>query len=374
MTKKKHFHPRRWLAALCMISVLSSAALHLNRNPSDADSSAGPTSETPAPVLPTPSPVPTPLPSPEPTAQADLPVLRRGNTDRKRIAITVDDCYQTDNLAKIADWTVAEGGKLTLFPIGENVVRRDMARLLRRCVFDYGFEIENHTWSHARIFRLSEEEMASEIWKQQEAVNDILGVDYRQRFFRLMGGDGEHDQRTHSYLRQLGYEGVAGWSLSGSDAPLSDIRRSLAPGMIYLFHTTDEDTEKLRRFIPYAVSQGYELVTLSELMELAPNAMAELTPTPTPMPAPEPYVPDFREVKSGDYAWIVTCLQRALAHLGYLTEAAQTATQGNPADGVFGESTARAVSLFQRDHGLTQTGAADAETQRLLLDKAVVFP
>ena len=346
---------------------------------------------------PTPSPVPTAEPTieptPEPTAEPAatdesfaaihpaeeieaeatfeyLPVIHHADVTDKRIAITVDDCFQMDNLKTIAKLAIDRGGRLTLFPIGQNVVRDGMSDILKACVFNYGFEIENHTWSHSRIFRMSEEDMAAEIWKQRAAVSQALGVNYQEHFFRLMGGDGEYDQRTHNYLKQLGYLGIADWSLSGSDADLDRIKNSLAPGKIYLFHTTDADTAKLKEFIPYAVSQGYELVTLNELLGLEANATSDLSTAETTMPEPQPYTTVYTEQKEGDYSWSVVLIQRALYEQGYLSAGAKTATKGDVADGVYGESTAKAVSAFQRANGLPETGVADAATQRALLGDA----
>ena len=337
-----------------------------------------------------PTAVPTPEPTIEPTQAPDesfaaihpeeeieaeatfeyLPVIHHADTTEKRIAITVDDCFQMDNLKTIAKLAIDRGGRLTLFPIGQNVVRDGMSDILKACVFNYGFEIENHTWSHSRIFRMSEEDMAAEIWKQRAAVNQALGVNYQEHFFRLMGGDGEYDQRTHNYLRQLGYLGIADWSLSGSDADLERIKSSLAPGKIYLFHTTDADTAKLKEFIPYAVSQGYELVTLNELLGLEANAVSDLSTAETTMPEPQPYATVYAEQKKGDYSWSVVLIQRALYEKGYLAAGAKTATKGDVADGVYGDSTADAISAFQRANGLPETGVADAATQRLLLGNA----
>lgn len=337
-----------------------------------------------------PTAVPTPEPTIEPTQAPDesfeaihpeeeieaeatfeyLPVIHHADTTEKRIAITVDDCFQMDNLKTIAKLAIDRGGRLTLFPIGQNVVRDGMSDILKACVFNYGFEIENHTWSHSRIFRMSEEDMAAEIWKQRAAVNQALGVNYQEHFFRLMGGDGEYDQRTHNYLRQLGYLGIADWSLSGSDADLERIKSSLAPGKIYLFHTTDADTAKLKEFIPYAVSQGYELVTLNELLGLEANAVSDLSTAETTMPEPQPYATVYAEQKKGDYSWSVVLIQRALCEKGYLAASAKTATKGDVADGVYGDSTADAISAFQRANGLPETGVADAATQRLLLGDA----
>ena len=302
---------------------------------------------------------PTPEPTPEPTPFAYLPVVYKAQTEARRIAVTVDDCYQLENLRTIVDTAEASGAKLTLFPVGENLERPGTAALIRRCALELGYEIENHTYSHARIFRLPEEEMAAEIWKQKDALNRALGVDYGQHFLRLMGGDGETDQRTHNYLKQLGYLGIAKWSVSGSDSDMKHIQAALAPGQVYLFHTTDADTAKLQEFIPWAVEQGYELVTLNALLGLPENETALLTQQG--MPAPAAYASDGHTQKLGDYTWATLQLQEALRRQGYLK-------MDGPSTGYYGEKTARAVSDFQADNGLTVSGEADGETQKRILE------
>ena len=308
---------------------------------------------------PEPTPEPTAEPTPEPTPFAYLPVVYKAQTEARRIAVTVDDCYQLENLRTIVDTAEASGAKLTLFPVGENLERPGTAALIKRCALELGYEIENHTYSHARIFRLPEEEMAAEIWKQKDALNRALGVDYGQHFLRLMGGDGETDQRTHNYLKQLGYLGIAKWSVSGSDSDMAHIKKSLAPGQIYLFHTTDADTKKLEEFIPWAVGEGYELVTMNALLNLPENETALLTQQG--MPAPAAYQDDGHTQKMGDYTWVTVQLQDALRRQGYLV-------MDGPSTGYYGEKTARAVSAFQSAHGLDASGEADATTQRLILE------
>ena len=386
MRKNHRQSAKSMIAALCIVSMAFSVLMFAGLLFKPAVAAEHADDQYVLSLAPTLEPTLAPLSSPTPVVETEapafaavrepesfsyLPVLHRAASEKKQIAITVDDCYQKSNLEKIVGFAEENGGRLTLFPIGENVVRKGMPELLRDCVFRLGFEIENHTWSHARIFRLSEEEMAAEIWKQQAAVSAALGVNYQQHFFRLMGGDGENDQRTHSYLKQLDYLGIADWSLSGSDAEVSQIADSLAPGKIYLFHTTDADTEKLRWFIPYAASQGYELVTLNELFGYDANAMSDLSTAAQEMPAPAPYRVEYRELQQGDYSWSVVRLQKRLMEMGYLDGSAKTATRGNPADGVYGGSTAAAIQSFQRAHGLPETGVADVETQRLLLGDAV---
>lgn len=345
----------------------------LEQQPGGQSGAASMALMTPPPVIAT--PVPTAEPTPEPTEEPYvpfefLPVVQRADTTEKKIAITVDDCFQVDNLRYLCEGTVAYGGKLTIFPIGQNLQINGMSEVLREFVFDHGFQIENHTWSHARVFRLPEEEMAAEIWKNCNAVNKCLGVNYQQSFFRLMGGDGEHDQRTHNYLKQLGFKGVASWSLSGSDATLDQMKEHLKPGAIYLFHTTDKDTANLAKFIPYAVSQGYEIVTLNELLGLPANTWTDLSTAETSAPVPVEYVEEYHDQKVGDYSWSVVQIQTRLMQLGYLNSSSDSALDNTAADGVYGNGTAQAVSEFQTAVGLPATGIADPYTQLELFKDA----
>ena len=312
----------------------------------------------------------TPEPTKAPQAEGDfdwVPIAKFASISDKRIAITVDDCFQLDNMKTIIKLAYENGSKLTFFPIGQNIVRDGMSDILKACVFDLGWEIENHTYDHARIFRLPEHDMAWQIWAQQVALSKALGVNYEQHFFRFMGGDGMYDQRSHNYLDQLGFTAIAYWSVSGSDDSLEQIYSSLKPGQVYLFHTTSSDTEKLQKFIPYAVAQGYQLVTLNELFGLPANTWTDLSTLSEEMPEPRPYTVIYREEKKGTYSWAVVRIQEKLLELGYLSKNAKTATEGNVADGVYGEGTEKAVAAFQEDHGLEPTGIADVQTQKLLL-------
>ena len=314
---------------------------------------------------PTPEPTPTPAPTPvnygielpKPTEAGYLPIVRQADTDKKIIAITVDDCNQFSNTRQIIDCAIENGGKITLFPIGKNVLNTGFHDILRYA-YDNGMQIENHTQEHLPHYQLTDEELARQYGLQDLCVDYVLGVDYQQHFVRPMGGNGRDDQRLHIYCDQMGVKAIAHWNVSGG-LGLSDLGASLAPGNIYLFHTTDKDLEKLLKFIPYAVSQGYELVTLNEMFGLPENEVRPLEGEVTAddvMPF-EPYVLNPRTYKEGDYAWVAYLVQARLIQLDYL---------GGEPDGIYGEGTAKAVSKFQKDNGLEPTGEADIETQRLL--------
>ena len=296
---------------------------------------------------------------PEPR-EGCLPVLRSIETDEKVIAITVDDCYQAENLRTIIDLALANNARLTFFPIGEQAMRAPQQEALKYA-WENGMELENHTFTHNGLYNCSDEELAAEVYRQNLALSQLLGVEYQCHFLRPMGGDARNDQRIHAYIRQLGYYGIAHWSESGTRS-LGKLPGILAPGQVYLFHTTDEDVERLSYFIPYAVSEGYRLVTLNELFGYPENETAPLEKdiSQYEIPELEPYEKVYVTYSDGSYAYGVKQLQEKLIALGYLS---------GGADGIYGENTAKAVARYQSDQGLEATGRADPETQMRLFDE-----
>ena len=306
-------------------------------------------------------------PTPSPTAQpiVYLPVITKGSSANKRVAITVDDLFQVGNLESIMELTRSLGGKLTLFPIGRLINEKDDLKRALRTAYSYGFEIENHTYSHTALFSLSDEEMAREIYMQNMYVCSALGVNYEPHFLRMMGGNGEHDLRSHQYLVQLGgYKGIAHWTYSGSDADLDHIKKHTENGFIVLFHATNRDFKIMQEYIPWLVAQGYELVTLNEMFGLDPNATSPLTDDPLTREVPEPLPFVYTEyvnlgTKQYKQLYAVQLLQNRLIELGYLP-------QDTLVDGDYGFMTKAAVELFQAQNGLSADGIAGKATQTLL--------
>lgn len=321
---------------------------------------------------PTPSPEPTYNPDdpyglvrPQPTEEGFLPVFNKANTDKRQIAITLDECSGATITSKFAKEAVEYGAKLTLFPSGENVMKKGMGAVLKECLYTLGFEIENRCYgTTARLYTLNDTMMASEIWKQSISVSYVLGVKYHPHFLRLYGRNGENDLRTHTYLAQEGYKGIAGWTFNGGRMDEGRIGYNLAPGNIYYFKSTEADLRKLTSLLEEAREQGYEMVTLNELFgyeanlrEEGKNVLAE------DMPELEKKDIPYYFMKTGDCTWATNLLQRRLIELGYLP--------AGSADGVYGGGTAAALSAFQAKLGMAATGAADVLTQeRIYADDA----
>ena len=358
-------------AGLCIAIAVESKIDERREDALLAFAQAGANSATPAPLrlddpageadaAETPAPSPTADPATAEASYDFLPVYSRAETEEKVIAITLDGCEHLSPLGDAISAARQYGAKLTLFPLGQAVMGDGMADVLRACVNDFGFEVENRTWSNGQLYRLSNTELAVEIWTADIAVDYVLGADYDMHFFRMYGGSGARDTRTHAYLKQLGYDAIVTWTVSASDESLDGLMSSLEPGNIYLFGSTEEDVRKLVSFMEFAADQGYRMVTLNELLGYEDNAVAPAQGDilSQVMPALQDYEPVRVSLRVGDRAWQVLLVQSRLSELGYLA--------ADGVDGIYGESTSSAISQFQAACGLMGTGIATTETQNLL--------
>ena len=374
------------LGLICLSAVVIIAAIIVIISMSGRNSDAVKTPEATATVTPEPEPTEDPAsePTAEPTAEPDkptaaaesgaaqgkwnvvsptpiaegfLPIYSHAETNDMIMAITVDDFFQFKNARTIIDTAVSVGAKLTLFPIGKNVMRKELYETLNYA-HDVGMEIENHTYSHTGLYRLDDDKMTKQVYYQSLAVNKVLGVTYQEHFFRPMGGDGRDDQRTHQYLKQLGFKGVAHWNVSGSGTDLNKLLKTMKPGNIYLFHTTNKDTAKLVEFIPACIEAGYTLVTLNEMFGFPENEVSEAGELDKDnIPKLEDYTLVPRTYKKTCYQWQVNLIQQRLVELGYSSD---------EPDGIYGSGTEKAIAEFQQNNGLEVTGNATPRTQDAL--------
>ena len=147
-----------------------------------------------------------------------------------------------------------------------------------------------------------------------------------------------------------------------TDDPVAYVK-ALEPGEIYLFHCTNTDLAKLKEFIPYAASQGYQLLTMNELFGYEKNYEEPLTDDPRTrevIPLAE-YERDYRKIKPTTYEYAAWEIQEQLIKKGYLT--------GEP-DGIYGPGTAECAKAWQKDNGYDPDGKLTTEQQKKLFDVA----
>ncbi len=362
-------------AVLLIVALVVQSRLDMRTNETNVTQTAANVSASDAPLViraatPTPDADATEIPSATVAPEAErveydfLPIYTSVETDERVIAITLEDLSDTEQFQAAVQIATAYNAKLTLFPLGKAVQDNNLGSMLRYCVSSLGYEIANRTWNNGVLYKMSDSDMANEIFMGDNMVDRALSANYEMRFFRMFGGYGENDVRTHAYLKQLGYQGIVNWTYDASQCQNERLRNTLAPGNIYLFHTTAEDMVKLRNLLAYAQENEYRFVTVSTLLGLEANACENADAASLVLNAPtaEDTSGIYIETRNGNRTWQVYLIQRQLAALGYL--------DATP-DGIFGNATGAALRSFQASAGLVTSGIATTETQQALFSESV---
>lgn len=195
---------------------------------------------------------------------------RKGTDQGRQIALTFDDGPSLQNTEEILSILKEYGIRATFFVIGENAAA-DPQRI--RMIHEAGHEIGNHTYTHAYISQIEKEALREEIQKTEDVLKNITGE--RPSVFRPPGG--YYDEQSLAVLEEMGYRNILwsldtrDWSMPKSDTIVSKIEEHAGGGDIILFHDLNDKRlptpEALKRILPYLKENGYEFVTISEMIE-----------------------------------------------------------------------------------------------------------
>ncbi len=196
-------------------------------------------------------------------------VIKRANTGRMEVAITLDDGWNAD--PRILDLLRSHGIRCTVFIIGDRQVA-DAHPDWVRSLDSAGFEVCTHTLNHAKLTNLPVDQVRYEVVEGQRVIWNIIGKQYF--YFRPPGG--YLDDTVIGVVSSLGYKIVL-WSLDSGDTAnpslpassrASAILNAVKPGDILLFHFGGYKTfETLSMIIPQLKARGYSMVTLTELLK-----------------------------------------------------------------------------------------------------------
>lgn len=197
------------------------------------------------------------------SANADAAkVVRNGSRDEKKVAITMDDCYNRIHIASAVALCQQYGVPITFFPIGKALKYAD--RPLWQSALNAGCEIGNHTWGHKTLTYLSVGEIRFQMLQIQEKVDAMLGYHYPMQVMRPPAG--KTNSKVLQAIGKTGYSYAVKWDVSQTD--LKRIQKEIQNGSILLFHGRQKDIKCLEQLIPWLLEQDYECVTVSELLEM----------------------------------------------------------------------------------------------------------
>ncbi len=192
--------------------------------------------------------------------------------NKPMLALTFDD-GPSAHTERLLDLFEKHGGKGTFFVLGNMIDGRETT--LQR-IFVEGHEIGNHSWSHRQLTTLSEEEITDQIMMTRAKIYDITGADC----LIVRPPYGSYDETVQKVGADLDVYFI-NWSVDTLDWKHKDARaiydeiiNSAKDGSIILCHDLHKTTvDAMVTVIPKLIESGYQLVTVSELMEHSENRL-----------------------------------------------------------------------------------------------------
>jgi peptidoglycan-N-acetylglucosamine deacetylase len=199
--------------------------------------------------------------------------VRRGPATRRRIALTFDDGPDPVWTSRILDLLEARGVRASFFLVGE---RAERALGMVRRIVTAGHEIGSHGWSHRSLWLCGPRRTDTEIGRAHRLLSDAAGRPLRH--FRPPWG--MVNAAMFGALRRHGERCVL-WSIqpeglrpTAATQQAEDVLRRAHPGAIVDLHDAegvDGAPARLLAALPPMIdglrSEGYELVTVSELLD-----------------------------------------------------------------------------------------------------------
>ena len=227
-------------------------------------SPAPPQEEAPSPAAPEEPEAEEPAPKPAPPAEEETDVPRTVDPARPMVALTFDDGPNASYSDKILDILEENHAVATFFEVGRNVA--NCPQPLSRMV-ELGCEIGSHSYVHKDLSKLSAEALMADLAAADQAFIDAVG--FAPTLLRPPYG------AVNRAVKHDTGRSVITWTVDTEDWRSQDTEKivsyvkSLASldGEIVLLHSSYETTvEAVRILIPWLIQQGYQLVTVSELM------------------------------------------------------------------------------------------------------------
>lgn len=196
----------------------------------------------------------------------ELPVYSVEREDKK-IALTIDAAWEDDKTEFILAELKARNIHATFYLCG--FWAQDYPDKVK-AIYSDGHELGNHSLTHPHMNSLNAEQIQNEVKEFDDLLESTIGI--RSTTFRAPYG--EYNDQVVSTIRDMGYE-VVQWSIDTVDwkeersaqTILDSVIPKLAPGCIILCHNNGFKIEEyLPVLLDTALSQGYEFVTISELL------------------------------------------------------------------------------------------------------------
>ena len=183
---------------------------------------------------------------------------------QKLVALTYDDGPAEAGTDKVLDALEKYGQKATFFIVGEQAAYYS-DRVKRE--YDLGMELGNHTYDHPWLNSISQEEVRSELQRNDDLIREITGVE--TTVIRPTGGGISADLINAVDKPMIQWDvDTLDWEHKDADKTYQRTMELVKDGSIVLMHDLFSPAgDSADRMISSLVEQGFKCVTVSELAE-----------------------------------------------------------------------------------------------------------
>lgn len=184
--------------------------------------------------------------------------------NKKLVALTFDDGPDPSTTPQALEILKRYGVKGTFFMLGKNVAA--YPEVVKK-VHKEGHEIGIHTWDHPILTNLPLDDAKHEIIDTQDIIQKVTGI--QTKITRPpYGSINSAVQYAVDQSFIMWDVDTLDWKTHNTDAILQEIKNEVSPGSIILMHDIHQTSiDALPTVIEYLQSQGYDLVTVNELLD-----------------------------------------------------------------------------------------------------------
>ncbi|MEG0661915.1 MAG: polysaccharide deacetylase family protein [Anaerovoracaceae bacterium] len=192
------------------------------------------------------------------------------------VAITYDDGPDANTTPQILDLYEKHDAVCTFFELGQNVDNvKGSAEILKR-ELALGCEVGVHTYTHPNLHTLPANKIQEEADKCKAAVKKATGKD--ATFFRPSYGNGSEEIAKIFDLPSINWTvDTLDWKSKNKDSIVDHVKKAgNLDGQIVLMHSIYQSSvDASVELVPWLQEQGYQLVTVTELLQYKYNHTPE---------------------------------------------------------------------------------------------------
>lgn len=186
--------------------------------------------------------------------------------NKPMVCLTFDDGPHPVNTPEILNILKNYDSAATFFMQGFRVERYPETTLN---IINSGSEAASHSFNHPKLTKLKDDDLNYQLNRTTELVQELTDWQYTIRLFRPpYGAVNDKVKAASAYPLVMWNIDTLDWKTRDPEQTHANVMNEVKDGDIILMHDIHAETvEAVQRIVPDLIAQGYQLVTVDEMLE-----------------------------------------------------------------------------------------------------------